>query len=138
MIQNIALILPAVYIVLYLIGVFISHQFHLHLEDTYAGLILIIIFIACLIMFIIVFFFGFIGQINEEEITYAQRQAEYKTIVNILETSNDVVNSDIYLKAFEYNSIITQTQKAIHDPAYSIMAHFLKCDWDSLPLIELK
>ena len=138
MIQNIALILPVVYIVLYLIGVFINYQYDLCLEDTSIGMLLSIIFAACLLIFIIVLFVGFIGQINDEEITYAQRQTEYKTIVNILETSNDVVNSDIYLKAFEYNSIIAQTQKAIHDPAYSIMAHFLKCDWDSLPLIELK
>jgi len=136
MIQNIALILPAVYIVLYLIGVFINYQYDLCLKDTSIGMFLSIIFAACLLIFIIILFVGFIGQINDEEITYAQRQTEYKTIVNILETSNDVVNSDIYLKAFEYNSLITQTQKAIHDPAYSIMAHFLKCDWDSLPLIE--
>ena len=138
MVQNIALILPAVYIVLYLIGAFINHQYDLFLEDTSIGTFLSIIFAVCVLIFIIVLFIGFIGQINDEEVTYAQRQAEYKTIVNILETSNDVVNSDIYLKALEYNSLITQTQKAIHDPAYSIMAHFLKCDWDSLPLIELK
>ena len=137
MVQNIALILPAVYIVLYLIGFFINYQYDLFLEDTSIGTLFSIFFVVCLLIFIIVLFVGFIGQINDEEITYAQRQAEYKTIMNIIETSNDVVNSDIYLKALEYNSMITQTQKAIHDPAYSIMAHFLKCDWDSLPLIEL-
>jgi len=137
MVQNIALIFPAVYIVLYLIGVFINHQYDLFLEDTAIGTLFSIFFVVCLLIFIIVLFVGFIGQINDEEIMYAQRQTEYKTIMNIIETSNDVVNSDIYLKAIEYNSTIIRTQKEIHDPAYSIMAYFLKCDWDSLPLIEL-
>ena len=136
MIQNWVFIVPLVYIVLFIIGAILNSRYDWELEDEWIGFVLIILFAICVIWFLLVLF-ALIDTINGESVMFAQRQAEYKTIVNILETSTDVVNSDIYVKAFEYNSLITETQTAIHNPAYSIMTHFLKCDWDSLPLIIL-
>ena len=134
--QNWVILVPLTYIVLFIIGAILNSRYDWELEDSWIGFILIILFAACVIWFLIVLFM-LIGSINGESVMFAQRQAEYKIIINILETSTDVVNSDIYVKAFEYNSLITKTQTAIHNPAYSIMSHFLKCDWDSLPLIVL-
>ncbi len=136
MIQNWVILVPLTYIVLFIIGAILNSRYDWELEDSWIGFVLIILFAACVIWFLIVLFM-LIGSINGESVMFAQRQAEYKIIINILETSTDVVNSDIYVKAFEYNSLITETQTAIHNPAYSIMSHFLKCDWDSLPLIVL-
>ena len=136
MIQNWVFIVPLVYIVLFIIGAILNSRYDWELEDEWIGFVLIILFAICVIWFLLVLF-ALIDTINGESVMFAQRQAEYKTIVNILETSTDVVNSDIYVKAFEYNSLITETQTAIHNPAYSIMTHFLECDWDSLPLIVL-
>lgn len=136
MIQNWIFIVPLVYIVLFVVGVILNSRYDWELEDEWIGFILIILCAICVVWFLLVLF-ALIDTINGEPVMFAQRQAEYKTIVNILETSTDVVNSDIYVKAFEYNSSITEMQTAIHNPAYSIMTHFLKCDWDSLPLIIL-
>lgn len=136
MIQNWVILVPLIYIVLFTIGAILNSKCDWELEDSWIGFILIILLVVCIIWFFIAIFM-LIDTINGESVMFAQRQAEYKTVVNILETSTDVVNSDIYVKAFEYNSLITETQTAIHNPAYSIMSHFLKCDWDSLPLIIL-
>ena len=136
MVQNWVFIAPLVYIVLFIIGAILNSRYDWELEDRSIGFILIILCAICVIWLILVLF-ALIDIINGESVMFAQRQAEYKTIVNILETSTDVVNSDIYIKAFEYNSSITEMQTAIHNPAYSIMTHFLKCDWDSLPFIIL-
>lgn len=136
MIQNWIILVPLVYIVLFIIGAILNSRYDWELEDRGIGFILIILCAVCVIWFFLALFV-LINTINGESVMFAQRQAEYKTVVNILETSTDVVNSDIYVKAFEYNSLITETQTAIHNPAYSIMSHFLKCDWDSLPLIVL-
>lgn len=136
MIQNWVILIPLIYIVLFTIGAILNSKYNWYLEDSWFGLLASIMFALCIIWFLLVLF-ALIDTINGESVMFAQRQAEYKTIINILETSTDVVNSDIYVKAFNYNSLITKTQTAIHDSAYSIMAHFLKCDWDSLPLIVL-
>ena len=136
MVQNWVFIVPLVYIVLFVVGVILNSRYDWELEDRCIGFILIIICALCVIWFLLALF-SLIDTINGESVMFAQRQAEYKTIVNILGTSTDVVNSDIYVKAFEYNSSITEMQTAIHNPAYSIMTHFLKCDWDSLPFIIL-
>lgn len=136
MIQNWVILVPLVYIVLFTIGAILNLRYVWKLEDSWFGLFASIVCALCVLWFIIAIF-SFIDAINGELVMFAQRQVEYKTIINILETSTDVVNSDIYIKAFNYNSLITETQTAIHNPAYSIMSHFLKCDWDSLPLIVL-
>ena len=136
MIQNWVILVPLIYIVLFTIGAILNSKCRWDLEDSWFGLLTSIICALCVIWFLLALF-SLIDTINGESVMFAQRQAEYKTIVNILETSTDVVNSNIYVKAFEYNSLITETQTAIHNPAYSIMTHFLKCDWDSLPLIVL-
>jgi len=136
MIQNWVILVPLVYIVLFIIGAILNSKCDWYLEDSWFGLFASIVCALCVIWFLLALF-ALIDTINGESVMFAQRQAEYKTVVNILETSTDVVNSDIYVKAFEYNSLITKTQTAIHNPAYSIMSHFLKCDWDSLPLIVL-
>lgn len=136
MIQNWVILVPLIYIVLFTIGAILNSKCDWCLEDSWFGLLTSIICALCVIWFLLALF-SLIDTINGESVMFAQRQAEYKTIVNILETSTDIVNSDIYIKAFNYNSLITETQTAIHNPAYSIMSHFLKCDWDSLPLIVL-
>lgn len=136
MIQNWVILVPLVYIVLFIISAILNSKCNWYLENSWFGVFTSIICAICVIWFLLALF-GLIDAINGESVMFAQRQAEYKTVVNILETSTDVVNSDIYVKAFEYNSLITETQTAIHNPAYSIMSHFLKCDWDSLPLIVL-
>lgn len=136
MMQNWVILVPLIYIVLFIIGAILNSKCNWYLEDSWFGFLTSIICILCVIWFFIAIF-ALIDTINGESVMFAQRQAEYKTIVNILETSTDVVNSDIYVKAFNYNSLITETQTAIHNPAYSIMTHFLECDWDSLPLIVL-
>lgn len=137
MIQNWVILVPLTYIVLFAIGAILNSKYHYFgFEYELIELILTIICFICVVWFLIALFM-LIDAVNGESVMFAQRQAEYKTITNILETSTDVVNSDIYVKAFEYNSLITETQTAIHNPAYSIMTHFLKCDWDSLPLIIL-
>lgn len=136
MMQNWVILVPLIYIVLFTIGAILNAKCDWYLEDSWFGVLTSIICALCVIWFLLAFF-SLIDTINGESVMFAQRQAEYKTIVNILETSTDVVNSDIYVKAFNYNSLITETQTAIHNPAYSIMTHFLKCDWDSLPLIVL-
>ena len=137
MIQNWVIIIPLVYIVLFAIGAILNSKYHYFgLEHEGLELILTIICLICVVWFLLAIFL-MIDTINSEPVMFAQRQAEYKTVINILETSTDVVNSDIYVKAFEYNSLITEMKTAIHDPAYSIMSHFFKCDWDSLPFIVL-
>lgn len=136
MMQNWVILVPLVYIVLFIIGAILNSKCGWDLEDSWFGLFTSIACALCILWFIIAIC-AFVDTINSESVMFAQRQAEYKTIVNILETSTDIVNSDIYIKAFNYNSLITETQTAIHNPAYSIMSHFLKCDWDSLPLIVL-
>lgn len=136
MIQNWVILTPFIYIILFIIGIILNNKFDWGLKDTIFGIIVSIIFFLCIIWFIIATI-DFYSSIKTEAIEFATRQIEYQTITNILKTSNDIVKTDIYIKALEYNSIIIQTQTAINNPNYSIMSHFLKCDWASLPLIIL-
>lgn len=136
MIQNWVILIPFIYIILFIIGIILNNKFGWFLEDTIFGIIVLIIFILCIIWFIIATI-DFYSSIKTEAIQFATRQIEYQTITSILKTSNDIINTDIYIKALEYNSTVIQTQAAINSPTYSIMSHFLKCDWASLPLIIL-
>ena len=72
-----------------------------------------------------------------EPTLYAERVSEYNTITSILNNSTDVVNSDVYLKAIEYNSNIESTKAMLENPSYSIFASHCDCDWANLPLIEI-
>ena len=136
MVQNWVILTPLIYIILLIIGIILNNKFNWHLEDTVFSIILLIICFFCVIWFVLAIF-CFYSNIKTEAIEFATRQIEYQTITNILKTSNDIINTDIYIKALEYNSIIIKTQTAINNPTYSIMSHFLKCDWASLPLIIL-
>ena len=134
MIQNWVILAPLIYIILLIIGIILNNKFHWRLEDTTFSIIAFVICFFCVIWFVLAIV-CFYSNIRTEAIEFATRQVEYQTITSILKTSNDIINTDIYIKALEYNSTVIKTQTAINSPTYSIMSHFLKCDWASLPLI---
>ncbi len=81
------------------------------------------------------------GQIYEnhqmEAYTYAMYETEYNNLNNIIETSTDLVNTDIYFRINEYNKEVTAFQSQYNTPAFAF--NFTgKCNWNDLQLITLK
>ena len=136
MIANWIFILPLVYIVLFIIGAILNRVFDWGLEWGDFSFIAAIIMALCVICFLITTGCCIDTIVNEDAI-YAKRLTEYNTLTNIIKTSTDVVKDGIYEKILEYNTNIISTQQKINSPAYSIMSHFLKCDWNSLSTITL-
>lgn len=136
MIANWIFILPLIYIVLFIIGAILNRVFDWGLEWSDFSFITAIIMVLCVICFLITTGCCIDTIVNENAI-YAERLTEYNTLTNIIKTSTDVVKDGIYGKILEYNTNIISTQQKINNPAYSIMSHFLKCDWGSLSTITL-
>lgn len=136
MIANWILILPLIYIVLFIIGAILNEVFDWGLEWGGFSFIAAIIMGLCVICFLITIACCVDTIVNENAI-YAEKLIEYDTLTNIIKTSTDVMKDGIYEKILEYNTNIISTQQKINNPAYSIMTHFLKCDWNSLPIITL-
>lgn len=81
------------------------------------------------------------GQIYEnhqmEACTYAIYENEYNNLNNIIETSTDLVNTDIYSRINEYNKEVTAFQSQYNTPAFAF--NFTsECNWNDLQLITLK
>ena len=82
MMQNWVILVPLIYIVLFIIGAILNLKCNWYLGDSWFGLLTSIVCILCVIWFFIAIF-ELIDTINGESVMFAQRQAEYKTIVNI-------------------------------------------------------
>lgn len=81
------------------------------------------------------------GQIYEnhqmEACTYATYETEYNNLNSIIETSTDLVNTDIYSRINEYNKEVTAFQSQYNTPAFAF--NFTgECNWNDLQLITLK
>lgn len=81
------------------------------------------------------------GQIYEnhqmEACTYATYETEYNNLNSIIETSTDLVNTDIYSRINEYNKEVTAFHSQYNTPAFAF--NFTgECNWNDLQLITLK
>lgn len=94
-------------------------------------------FLAACIIGVIYFLWlccGFESQIYQGA-EYASKQQEYNTITQALTTSTDVVNTDLYTRAIDYNTDLAEWK-------YQDAHHWFGTwgdtyDWSALPYIEL-
>lgn len=114
------------------------HRFYSNFE-TFFTVALATTIVAGGLMFIISLI-GVVGIYENhicEPIVYEQYKVEYATITNILDKSEDVVNSDVYLRANDYNKEITKLKEASINPNYKF--NFTgDYDWSALPTVEIK
>ena len=71
-----------------------------------------------------------------EHIYFENYETEYNTLVNIADTTEDLVNTGIYLRINEYNKEISRLQAQYNDKNFS-MNFSGDCDWNEMPLINL-
>ena len=136
MVSNVSLIVPIVVFVIGIILLVLNHIFDWWWGDDWQAILIIIVMALCFVWGLIAYGVSFDIWVSEPTL-YAERVSEYNTITSILNNSTDVVNSDVYLKAIEYNSNIEGTKAMLENPSYYIFASHCNCDWASLPLIEI-
>ena len=136
MVSNVSLVVPIVVFVIGIILLVLNHIFDWWWSDDWQNVLIIIAMCLCFVWGLLAYCISGNVWVTESSI-YAERISEYKTITSILNNSTDVVNSDVYLKAIEYNSNIEGTKAMLESPSYSIFASHCDCDWASLPLIEI-
>ena len=136
MVSNVSLVVPIVIFVIGIILLILNHIFDWWWSDDWPNILIIIVMSLSFVWGLLAY--GISGDVwLTESSTYAERVSEYKTITSILNNSTDVVNSDVYLEAIEYNRTIESTKVMLENPSYSIFASHCDCDWASLPLIEI-
>lgn len=136
MVSNVSLVVPIVVFVIGIILLVLNYIFDWWWSGDWQIVLIIIVMALCFVWSLIAYGVSFDVWISEPTL-YAERVSEYKTITSILNNSTDVVNSDVYLKAIEYNSNIEGTKAMLENPSYSIFASNCDCNWASLPLIEI-
>lgn len=136
MVSNVSLIVPIVLLVIGVILLVLNHIFDWWWNADWPIILIIIMMALSFVWGLLAYCISGNVWVTESSI-YAERISEYKTITSILNNSTDVVNSDVYLKAIEYNSNIEGTKAMLESPSYSIFASHCDCDWASLPLIEI-
>ena len=110
-------------------------EYHGELVPIYKFIVGLICCICCIIMLFA------LSQIyrnyQTEETTYQQYITEYNTLTEILNTTTDVVNSEVYLRINEYNKEITafKAQYNIPNWSYNFTGNF---NWNELNIINIK
>lgn len=66
--------------------------------------------------------------------TYEGMQVEYTSIVNALDRTDDIVNTDLYMRAIEYNKKVAEYSVAQNHWNYKYNFD-PDVDWSTLPLI---
>lgn len=136
MVSNVSLVVPIVVFVIGIILLVLNHIFDWWWDEDWPTILIIVVMALCFVWGLLAY--GISGDVwVTESSIYAERISEYNTITNILNNTTDVVNSDVYLKAIEYNSNIEGTKAMLENPSYSIFASHCDCDWANLPLIEI-
>ena len=105
------------------------------------GVILIRILFTVVLIFTCVFPSMALHQIYKnhsmEATTYQQYLTEYDTLNDILNSTTDVVNSDVYLRVNEYNKEISKFKSQFNNPKWSY--NFTgKLNWNELNMIDIK
>lgn len=72
-----------------------------------------------------------------EETTYNQYLTEYNTLNDILTSTTDVVNSEVYLRVNEYNKEVSEFKSQFNNPkwSYNFTGQF---NWNELNMIDIK
>lgn len=114
------------------------HRFYNHFDTFFIGAIVITVVAGGIMLILSII--GIAGIYENhicEPIVYEQYKIEYATITNIIDKSEDVVNSDVYLRANDYNKEITKLKEASTNPNYKL--NFTgDYDWSALPTVEIK
>lgn len=71
-----------------------------------------------------------------EPALYASTQSTYVTVTQALDVSDDVIKSDLYLSAVDYNKTVAKYQSYYNQPGFAINFSG-KYDWNALPVIDL-
>ena len=100
---------------------------------------LIVTLAGCLIAIICLIVMG-VGLSNNHALepqTYAAYKTEYNSLTEIIETTDDLVNTNIYMRINEYNKEIAAFQSQYNNP--SLRFNFTgDYDWNALQLITLE
>ena len=72
----------------------------------------------------------------EEPSNYEAMIVQGETIREALDSTTDVVNTDLYIKAVDYNSKLTTIKTKYNDPKYRINFSG-NYDWNNIKLIEI-
>lgn len=71
-----------------------------------------------------------------EPVYYASMIAEGESLTSALNNSQDIVNTDLYLAAVEYNTRLAKIKNAYNNSKYS-MSFSGDVDWSTVPLVIL-
>lgn len=122
--------LPILYIALILLGVDFEWE-HCVLHG-----ILITLFIFFLLWLIIMLACVHDFRINEFG-AYNEMIAKHDTLEAILNNSTDIINTDLYKAAIEYNQKVARIAAQLDNPHYSIYYKTATCPWADLPIITI-
>lgn len=114
------------------------------LEDRYClsdfgeGVCLVIFLVLCLV-FLVALIFGCFFIYNYhvspqiELLEYNAMLIQGRTIQEALNNSTDVVNSELYLRAVEFNGLLSKYEDFVNNPFYKPMRWSM--DWQNIPRI---
>ena len=72
-----------------------------------------------------------------ESVYYETYKIEGETLRDILEDTEDIVNTMLYMEVVQYNTELTEIKEKSKMPVYSL--HFTgEVNWDNIPCINLK
>ena len=74
-------------------------------------------------------------QHNIESTIYAEQVEVGCSLQQAINTSTDIVNTDLYLRAVDFNAELASIQEAQIDSRYS-MTFSGECDWTTIPFVE--
>lgn len=75
------------------------------------------------------------AQHNMESTIYAEQAEIGCSLQQAVNTSADIVNTDLYLRAVDFNAELASIQEAQKDSCYS-MTFSGECDWTTIPFVE--
>lgn len=75
------------------------------------------------------------AQHNMESTIYAEQVEVGCSLQQAINASTDIVNTDLYLRAVDFNAELASIQEAQRDSRYS-MTFSGECDWTAIPFVE--
>lgn len=96
------------------------------------GGIIGVVLVVCLGFFII----GFFQQQAREPVYFEKSYQQQQSLQAAINSTEDIVNTDLYLRAVDFNADLARLQAAQSNPNYSI-SFSGKVDWTTIPFIEV-
>lgn len=95
--------------------------------------------VGCVIMTIalLINIFGPVFQKRDEVITYQETLYEQSTLQEAINSTDDIINTELYTKAIDFNKHLAKVQTAQNDSKYA-RSFSGKVDWSTVPFVVIE